>query len=74
MPETALAGAPDRFEKEDLAIHEARRRAFLKIAEAEPLRCRVLDAGGTPEDVAADVWRAVDGALRARQLKVGSDG
>ncbi|WP_164746475.1 dTMP kinase, partial [Mesorhizobium sp. M7A.F.Ca.CA.002.09.1.1] len=29
----------DRFEKETLAIHQARREAFLAIAKAEPERC-----------------------------------
>lgn len=50
---------PDRFEKEDIEAHELRRAAFLKIAEAEPKRCKVVDASGSPDAVAGRVWRAV---------------
>ncbi|PRX02781.1 UNVERIFIED_ORG: thymidylate kinase [Martelella mediterranea] len=72
LPETALAGVPDRFEKEALAVHAARRQAFLKIAEDEPDRCTVVDAAGAPETVAEDVWRAVSALLDARSA--GGDG
>ncbi|MEO2037162.1 MAG: dTMP kinase, partial [Martelella sp.] len=65
-PEQALAGTPDRFEKDDIAVHEARRRAFLKIAEAEPDRCRVIRAGDAPGAVAEAVWQAVSSLLEAR--------
>ena len=65
-PEQALAGTPDRFEKDDIAVHEARRAAFLKIAEAEPERCRVIRAGDPPEAVAEAVWQAVSSLLEAR--------
>lgn len=51
--------APDRFEKEDVAAHELRRAAFLDIAKNEPERCRVVDALGSPEEVAGRVWREV---------------
>ncbi|WP_174800999.1 dTMP kinase [Martelella limonii] len=62
-PEKALAGTPDRFEKDDIAVHEARRKAFLKIAEAEPVRCRIIAADGAPETVAEAVWQAVSPLL-----------
>ncbi|MCD1636012.1 dTMP kinase [Martelella mediterranea] len=65
-PEQALAGTPDRFEKDDIAVHEARRRAFLKIAEAEPERCRVIRANAAPEAVAEAVWQAVSPFVEAR--------
>ena len=65
-PEQALAGTPDRFEKDDIAVHEARRSAFLKIAEAEPDRCRVICAGDAPEAVAEAVWQAVSPLLEER--------
>lgn len=48
----------DRFEKETLAVHRRRREAFLDIARAEPERCVVIDATGSPEDVAAAVAEA----------------
>ncbi len=53
------AGAPDRFEAQDLASHERIRRAFLDIAEEEPDRCVVIDARRPEAVVAEDVWEAV---------------
>ena len=50
---------PDRFEGDDLAVHEARRQAFLAIAAAEPGRCVVVDATRTEDEVAEAVWQAV---------------
>jgi dTMP kinase len=61
------AGASaDRFEKETLAIHQARREAFLAIAAAEPERCVVIDASGEAEEVENIVTAAVFAALEAR--------
>jgi len=59
------AGA-DRFEKETLAIHQARRDAFLAIAAAEPERCIVVDASADPDTVEHVVTAAVFAALEAR--------
>jgi dTMP kinase len=50
---------PDRFESQDLAIHERIRRAYLDIAEEEPERCVVIDARQPEAVVAEDVWEAV---------------
>lgn len=49
------ACAPDRFEKESLDLQEERRRAYLAIAEVEPQRCRVVDAGRDADSVHGDV-------------------
>ena len=57
------AEEPDRFEKEELGTHEKRREAFLDIAEADPLRCRVVDASGTAEEIAEKVFTIVDPLL-----------
>ncbi len=51
--------AADRFEKETLEIHQARRAAFLAIAEQEPDRCVVIDASATEEEVEDKVTEAV---------------
>jgi dTMP kinase len=51
--------AQDRFEKENVAVQEARRRAFQAIARAEPDRCRIVDAAGDPETVGEAVWAHV---------------
>jgi dTMP kinase len=40
--------APDRFESETLAFHEAVRAAYLAIAAREPERVRVIDAEVSP--------------------------
>jgi dTMP kinase len=56
----------DRFEKETLAIHQARREAFLAIAAAEPERCIVVDAAADPDAVENVVTAAVFAALEAR--------
>lgn len=57
------SGAPDRFEAEALDFHKALRRSFLDIAAAEPDRCAVIDATGSPDEVAAAIWAAVETRL-----------
>jgi dTMP kinase len=61
--DTSVPEEPDRFEKEELGTHEKRREAFLDIAEADPLRCRVVDASGTAEDIAEKVFAIVEPLL-----------
>jgi len=61
--DTSEPGEPDRFEKEELGTHEKRREAFLDIAEADPLRCRVVDASGTAEAIAEKVLAIVEPLL-----------
>ncbi|TCT30241.1 dTMP kinase [Martelella mediterranea] len=57
--QTAGPAAPDRFEKDDVTVHENRRQAFLEIARREPERCKVIDAGLNADAVAESVWDAV---------------
>jgi dTMP kinase len=59
----ARAGAEMRFESKGLAFHERLRDGFLAIARAEPGRCAVIDATGSPEEVEARVWAAVQQRL-----------
>ena len=54
----------DRFEKDDLTIHEARRQAFLSIAKAEPNRCVCLDASGAENRVFGRICDAVSDRLQ----------
>jgi dTMP kinase len=64
----ATAGTvPDRFERDDLAIHEARRQAFLAIAAAEPERCIVIDATRSDTETSNAVWQATADRLFARR-------
>ncbi|MEA2884029.1 MAG: dTMP kinase [Bradyrhizobium sp.] len=53
------AGAPDRFEAEDVRFHEDLREAYRQIAAAEPQRCILIDANAPAGMVAAKIWRAV---------------
>jgi dTMP kinase len=53
------AGAPDRFEAEDVKFHEGLRDAYRQIAAAEPERCVLIDANAAAGVVAARVWTAV---------------
>lgn len=62
-------GLPDRYEKETLAIHRARREAYLRIAQSERKRCVVVDAGRDPDSVARDIAAAVEKVLE----RAGSD-
>ena len=55
----------DRYEKEQLEVHQRRREAFLAIAQAEPDRCIVIDAAAPEEQAAADILRIVRAALGA---------
>lgn len=65
----AAADAPDRFEREELAVHEIRRRAYLDLAEREPKRIRVIDGSRAAEAVAADIAALVEDSLAAGEAK-----
>ncbi len=58
--------APDRFEKEEFELHEKRREAFLDIAAADPLRCRVIDASASIEEISVRTFDAVEPLLPIR--------
>lgn len=48
----------DRFEKEDEPLHEARRQAFLKLAESDSRRISVFDASRPAHIVESMIWKA----------------
>ena len=54
---------PDRFEAEDAEFHEKLRQAYLALAEREPQRCIVIDAGRGKEEVAKQIWTIVNTRL-----------
>ena len=62
---------PDRFERDAIAVHEARRQAFLDIAAREPERCVVIDASGEKPAVAEAIRTAVAERLRPGVGKAG---
>ncbi len=49
--------------RHDLAFHQRVREGYLEMAAADPDRWTVIDGGGSPENVAAAVRRAVDALL-----------
>ncbi len=56
-------GGDDRFERRGLAFHQRLRAEFLQIAQEHPERCVLVSGAGAPDEVAARVWRAVEGVL-----------
>jgi dTMP kinase len=62
-PKQPRALLADRFEARDLAFHERLRDGFLEIARLEPQRCVVVDGQRSPDEVAADVWAAVEARI-----------
>lgn len=57
----------DRFEKETIATHEARRQAFLAIAASEPQRCKVIDADRSVAEISAEISALTDNLLDSRE-------
>ena len=65
------AHGPDRFERDGIGMHEARRRTFLEIAARDPKRCVVVDT--TPDKTV--VAKAIRNAVTERLLsKAGKRG
>ncbi|OXE35519.1 MAG: dTMP kinase [Phenylobacterium zucineum] len=56
---TERAGGEMRFESKGAAFHTRLRQAFLDIAAQEPARCAVIPASGSPDEVEALIWSAV---------------
>ena len=52
--------ARDRFEEADAAFFERVAQGYRAIAAAEPQRIKLLNAGGTVEAVADEIWRLVE--------------
>jgi dTMP kinase len=55
------AGAEDRFERKGLTFHQRLYQGFLEIAKNDPVRCRIIDANKSVEQVAANIWGQVHG-------------
>lgn len=62
MARAAARSGADRYERMGAAFHARVRAGFLAIAAAEPGRCAVVDAAGSPDAVFAEI----SAALRAR--------
>jgi dTMP kinase len=53
-----------RFENEDLLFHNRVRDGYLRLAQEEPARIRIVNAARTPEEIQADVRTIVDEVLK----------
>jgi dTMP kinase len=62
---------PDRFERDAIELHEARRQAFLEIAAREPQRCVVIDATGEKAAVGQAIREVVAERLRPGANRAG---
>jgi dTMP kinase len=56
-------GTEDRYERMGLGFHQRLRQGFLGIAASNPLRCAVIDAAGSQDQVHRDVWATVRARL-----------
>ena len=61
--QAATGDGPDRFESDEVALHERRRQAYLALAARDPSRYAVIDAVRWESDVADDIWKAVSAHL-----------
>ncbi len=59
----SAGGSADRFEREARNFHHRVRNGYHTLAEREPERFRVIDAGRAVDEVASRVWNAVKEAL-----------
>lgn len=60
---SGVDGVLDRFEREELATHEMRRKGFLDLAREDPIRCRVIDGERGIDEISDDVFNAVELAM-----------
>jgi dTMP kinase len=58
-------GGADRFERKGLEFHQRLRDAFMQIAQDHPARCRIIDASGSVDAVAAQIRETVEQAIGA---------
>ncbi|MGA7615406.1 MAG: dTMP kinase [Thermoanaerobaculia bacterium] len=65
-----LLQGESRIEGEDLRFHRRVREGYLALAEAEPERYEVIEAGGSPDDVYSAMIDTL--ARRAPQLGIGA--
>lgn len=61
--QTAAANEEDRLDLQSLEFHRRVRLGYLRIAEQEPERFRLVSGAGDPEQVSARVWSEVQPAL-----------
>lgn len=68
--DTGLRGdAESRFEMERLDFHHTIRNGYLDLAECDPVRFRVIDASGTPEEVHELFMAELDDFMRIYEVR-----
>jgi dTMP kinase len=68
------AAVEDRFEGESKEFHERLRDAFRILAMSEPNRCVLIDASGTREAIADQIWKVVSERLDPATAPVALEG
>ena len=63
MQRAGNRGELDRFEQEQMSFFRHVRQGYLDIAQAEPERCKVIDAAKALEDVKLDLLAALEQGL-----------
>jgi dTMP kinase len=63
MQRAGNRGELDRFEREQMSFFRHVRQGYLDIAQAEPERCKVIDAAKALEDVKLDLLAALEQGL-----------
>jgi dTMP kinase len=59
----ARGGLETRLEEQAIEFHRRAREAYHELARREPQRFRLIDGSGTPEAIAAKVWKEVSPLL-----------
>jgi len=59
----------DRIEREAVEFHDRVRQGYLRIAEDEPDRVKVVDAAGTADDTFSDVKRLVEKLISPKKVR-----
>ena len=59
-----LGESADRFEQEERSFHERVRQGYLKLAEEEPDRFRIVDASQDPKTVSIAIWKIIEEKMK----------
>jgi dTMP kinase len=59
-----LGESADRFEQEDRSFHKRVRDGYLKLAQEDPKRFRIINAARETNAVAASIWDTVTDVFR----------
>ncbi|MFA7256975.1 MAG: dTMP kinase [Kiritimatiellales bacterium] len=62
----SLGESADRFEQEERSFHEKVREGYLKLAEEEPERFRIINAAQEPDAVSTSIWNVVQKLLEEK--------